>query len=126
MRAKLNRDFTEFDLQIEKHRVVIPKGEEVTILVDKPYLDHDDGDSMLFICKAKDGSLYEIIFDWLTILPEEPNLINWEQRRYELTKEIFKAKLIAIESSDYEIEDEDLISDSIALADETIEQLINK
>lgn len=126
MRAKLNRDFTEFDLQIEKHRVVIPKGEEVTILVDKPYLDHDDGDSMLFICKAKDGSLYEIIFDWLTILPEEPKQIDWEQRRYELTKEIFNAQLITIETSDYQIEKEDLISDSILLADEAIKQLKNQ
>lgn len=121
MKAKLKTNTYSY---IDREKIL--KWEKGT-LVDTLHSEPKDdmmGHNQCYYCRMPDGSIDEIMVHQLIFINDiSTKDIDWEQRRYELAKDIFSKQLKEIITSDFWIENDKLICDSIDLADRFIQTL---
>lgn len=98
--------------------------ENLTILKGA-ILDVIDNSSSFYVCKTYEGRYLTIISDYLKIIDYSP-YIDWEQRRYELSKIILQGLVTSLAIPRIPGDVTQYITDtSIELADRFVEKLKN-
>lgn len=125
MKAKLTKDWEIWN--INESIKILPKGTEVSIV---PHMEADAGDvlnrpeGMCYLCRLDDDSctyipaIYLKITDW--------DNIDWEQRRYEIAKDVLAAFAQNSHPRVVDADSETSALWAVGFADELIKQLKNK